>query len=73
MRALLLGRRAPDAEVRRADAILSLWMQNNMAQLTDDNEDPITAFSRALGLIEEPPKVKFRPLELTIDNPSGTD
>lgn len=73
MRALLLGRRSPDAEVKRADAILSLWMQNNMAQLTDDNEDPITAFSRALGLVEEPPKVKFRPLELTIDNPSGTD
>jgi hypothetical protein len=73
MRALLLGNRAPDAEIKRADAVLSLWMQNNMAQLTDDNEDPITAFSRALGLVEEKPKVKFRPLELTIDNPSGTD
>ena len=73
MRALLLGNRAPDAEIKRADAALSLWMQNNMAQLTDDNEDPITAFSRALGLVEEKPKVKFRPLELTIDNPSGTD
>jgi hypothetical protein len=47
--------------------VLSLWMQNNMAQLTDDTEDPIAAFSRALGIVDK------KPLELTIDNPSGTD
>lgn len=73
MRSLLIGRRPEQAELNRAEAVLSLWMQNNMAQLTDDTEDPIEAFSRALGIVEEKPKVKFKPLELTIDNPSGTD
>lgn len=73
MRALLVGRRPDPAELNRAEAVLSLWMQNNMAQLTDDTEDPIAAFSRALGLVEEKPKVKFKPLELTIDQPSGMD
>jgi hypothetical protein len=67
MRALLIGRRPEQAEFSRAEAVLSLWMQNNMAQLTDDTEDPIAAFSRALGIVDK------KPLELTIDNPSGTD
>lgn len=67
MRALLIGRRPEQAEFNRAEAVLSLWMQNNMAQLTDDTEDPIAAFSRALGIVDK------KPLELTIDNPSGTD